>query len=270
MFRDDSKEDSAFRAEVRGWLEANLPRSLRGRTARPHPPEIMPWYFKLRDRGWLAPQWPKQYGGMGATLTQQIILSEELARISAPAIPSQGINHLGPILMKYGDAGAEGDAPSADPQRRRDLGAGLLGAGCGLRSRQPDHQGRVEGRPVHRQRPQDLADLGPLRRLDVHAGAHRSQRGGEAGRNQLHPGRPEDAWHQGAADHQHRRRRRVRRVHAGRRRSAGGKSRRQTARRLGRRQRSARARAAIDVEPAVHRGRDRADQEDRGGDRCRP
>jgi alkylation response protein AidB-like acyl-CoA dehydrogenase len=102
MFRYDTDSDAAFRAEVRSWLEANLPRELRGRTARPHPPEIMPWYRALSKRGWIAPHWPKEHGGMGATLAQQIIISEELARLSAPHLPVQGVNHLGPILIKYG------------------------------------------------------------------------------------------------------------------------------------------------------------------------
>lgn len=102
MFRQDSSEDAAFRREVRDWLEANLPRELRGRTARPHPTELMPWYKALSRRGWIAPHWPKDAGGMGATLSQQIILQEELARLSAPHLPVQGVNHLGPILIKYG------------------------------------------------------------------------------------------------------------------------------------------------------------------------
>jgi alkylation response protein AidB-like acyl-CoA dehydrogenase len=102
MFRQDSAEDAAFRAEVRTWLEANLPHDLRGLTARPHPPVIMPWYRAVSKRGWIAPHWPKEYGGMGATLSQQIILQEELARLSAPHLPVQGVNHLGPILIKYG------------------------------------------------------------------------------------------------------------------------------------------------------------------------
>lgn len=102
MFRKDSAADAAFRAEVRDWLEANLPRSLRGLTARPHPPLIMPWYKALSKRGWIAPHWPKEHGGMGASLAQQIILQEELARLSAPHLPVQGINHLGPILIKHG------------------------------------------------------------------------------------------------------------------------------------------------------------------------
>jgi alkylation response protein AidB-like acyl-CoA dehydrogenase len=102
MFRQDSAAEAAFRQEVRTWLEANLPPSLRGRTARPHPTELMPWYRKLSERGWIAPHWPKQYGGMGASLNEQIVLTEELARVAAPQMPVQGINHIGPILMKFG------------------------------------------------------------------------------------------------------------------------------------------------------------------------
>ena len=102
MFHQDSAADAAFRTEVRDWLRANLPRTLRGHTARLHPPEIMPWYKTLSKRGWIAPHWPTEYGGMGASLSQQIILQEEMARLSAPHLPTQGVNHLGPILMKYG------------------------------------------------------------------------------------------------------------------------------------------------------------------------
>ena len=102
MFREDSADEAAFRAEVRDWLEANLPASLRGRTDRPPPDEIMPWYRALSARGWIAPHWPREHGGMGASLAQQIVLSQELARLSAPQLPVQGINHIGPILMRYG------------------------------------------------------------------------------------------------------------------------------------------------------------------------
>ena len=102
MFRNDSSDEAAFRAEVREWLEANLPASLRGRTDRPPPDEIMPWYRALSARGWIAPHWPREHGGMGASLARQIVLIQELARLSAPQLPVQGINHIGPILMRYG------------------------------------------------------------------------------------------------------------------------------------------------------------------------
>jgi alkylation response protein AidB-like acyl-CoA dehydrogenase len=102
MFRHDTPAEAEFRMEVRTWLEANLPLALRGRTARPPPDEIRPWYHALTRKGWIAPHWPKQYGGMGATLNEQIIMTEELARVGAPHLPVQGLNHIGPILMEFG------------------------------------------------------------------------------------------------------------------------------------------------------------------------
>jgi alkylation response protein AidB-like acyl-CoA dehydrogenase len=102
MFRHDTPAEAAFRTEVRTWLEANLPVALRWRTARPPPAELMPWYQTLSRKGWVAPHWPKQYGGMGATLNEQIIMTEELARVGAPQLPAQGLNHIGPIIMEFG------------------------------------------------------------------------------------------------------------------------------------------------------------------------
>jgi alkylation response protein AidB-like acyl-CoA dehydrogenase len=102
MFRQDSPEEAQFRQEVREWLDANLPQALRGRSARPPPDDLMPWYRKLSAQGWIAPHWPKKYGGMGASLNQQIVLNEELARIGAPYVPTQGLNNIGPILIEFG------------------------------------------------------------------------------------------------------------------------------------------------------------------------
>lgn len=102
MFRRDSPAEAAFRTEVRSWLETHLPPALRGRTNRPPPAELMPWYRLLSRQGWIAPHWPKKYGGMGATLNEQIIMAEELARVGAPQLPAQGLNHIGPILIEFG------------------------------------------------------------------------------------------------------------------------------------------------------------------------
>jgi alkylation response protein AidB-like acyl-CoA dehydrogenase len=102
MFHHDSPEEAAFRTEVRTWLEANLPATLRGRTNRPPPAELMPWYRMLSRKGWIAPHWPKEHGGMGASLNEQIIMTEELARVGAPQLPAQGLNHIGPILIEFG------------------------------------------------------------------------------------------------------------------------------------------------------------------------
>jgi len=51
MFRHDTPAEADFRMDVRTWLEANLPVALRGRTARPPPVELMPWYHMLARKG---------------------------------------------------------------------------------------------------------------------------------------------------------------------------------------------------------------------------
>ena len=138
MFRRDTPAEAQFRKDVRTWLETNLPLALRGRTTRPPPAELMPWYHTLSRKGWIAPHWPKQYGGMSATLNEQLIMTEEMARIGAPHLPVQGLNHIGPR-----DRRTEGQAPAAHHCGHRDLGAGLFRARRGLRPRQPFNPGNA-------------------------------------------------------------------------------------------------------------------------------
>jgi alkylation response protein AidB-like acyl-CoA dehydrogenase len=101
-FRQDTPQDAAFRREVAQWLAANLPARLRNLPVRPPVRDASWWHRKLYERGWIAPNWPKQYGGMEASVTQQIILYEELGAIGAPEISAQAIYHLGPILQAFG------------------------------------------------------------------------------------------------------------------------------------------------------------------------
>ena len=101
-FRVDSDDERAFRNEVRDWLEATLPQDLRGLSTRPPFDRAQWWFEQLAGRGWVAPHWPKSVGGMEATINQQIILREELARVGAPELSAQGLNHVGPILMQFG------------------------------------------------------------------------------------------------------------------------------------------------------------------------
>jgi alkylation response protein AidB-like acyl-CoA dehydrogenase len=101
---DDDPADRAFRAEVRDWLAANLPVALCHRSSRVDPPELKPWHRKLYERGWIAPHWPKDHGGMGATLTQQIILFEEISRVGAPTPYPHGLNFIGPLIIDAGTA----------------------------------------------------------------------------------------------------------------------------------------------------------------------
>lgn len=102
MIRPETAAQSAFRNEVRDWLDGALPDDLRGLTFRPTPERIRSWYRAVSDRGWIAPHWPKAVGGMGADPVEEVILLEEFARAETPDLPGQGLYHVGPILIGRG------------------------------------------------------------------------------------------------------------------------------------------------------------------------
>ncbi|MBK8957731.1 MAG: acyl-CoA dehydrogenase [Proteobacteria bacterium] len=110
-------EDRLFRSTVRHWIEANYPPQLR------HPPgqlrwaEIKDWHAKLVARGWAAPAWPREYGGMALSASKMIIFIEELERWGVARAPDQGIVMIGPILQAHGN----------QEQRERYLARALTG-----------------------------------------------------------------------------------------------------------------------------------------------
>ncbi len=103
-----SPEDEAFRHEFRAWLEANRqfaprPREVFGEEGGSAWDEQVRWAKKLSEGKWLAPNWPKEYGGRGAGIMQTIIYNEELARAGAAApMIGMGTTLLGPTLMHWG------------------------------------------------------------------------------------------------------------------------------------------------------------------------
>lgn len=101
-FRSDGPQEAAFRREAREWLESNLPHAYRFRTLGLEPEEMRIWYRRMCDRGWVAPHWPADFGGMGASLSIQLVLIEELARVGAPYILPMGLNLLAPALFAFG------------------------------------------------------------------------------------------------------------------------------------------------------------------------
>ncbi len=104
----------SFRTEVRTWLEANCPASMRtpmkpdeypggGRRARWKNPESKLWLERMAERGWTVPTWPKEYGGGGLDVAQNQVLQDELRRINArPAHVGMGISMIGPALLEFG------------------------------------------------------------------------------------------------------------------------------------------------------------------------
>jgi alkylation response protein AidB-like acyl-CoA dehydrogenase len=100
-------EELAFQKEVRDWLAANMPpevaeESRRSRTSHVSKERLLQWQKKLASRGWLCPNWPKEYGGPGWNSTQKFIFEMEMARADSPYLSSFSIKMVAPVLMKYG------------------------------------------------------------------------------------------------------------------------------------------------------------------------
>jgi alkylation response protein AidB-like acyl-CoA dehydrogenase len=109
-----SAEDEAFRQEFSGWLKANLPKD--SKSSRSEDDELgmmhetaddwqrrLKWHRKMHEGGWVGLSWPKEYGGRGATITQQLIYGEEMAKVNAPMLVNGlGIMLVGPTLIQWG------------------------------------------------------------------------------------------------------------------------------------------------------------------------
>jgi alkylation response protein AidB-like acyl-CoA dehydrogenase len=99
-------EEKAFRDEFRVWLAANVPRDWSAWRERPLDelfPYLRAWQRKLFEGDWAAVSWPKEYGGRGATLMQQAIFWEEMARVEAPPMANAlGLGLIGPTIIGYG------------------------------------------------------------------------------------------------------------------------------------------------------------------------
>ena len=101
-----SDAEEAFRADARAWLEANVPREPRPESADLGARRAydMAWQRRMYDAGWAGINWPKEYGGRGATLMEQLIWYEEYARVGAPDVTTGfvGLKHAGPTLIACG------------------------------------------------------------------------------------------------------------------------------------------------------------------------
>jgi alkylation response protein AidB-like acyl-CoA dehydrogenase len=94
--------DDEFRLELRSWVEANYPQDKRYLPRRPMPEEIRDWFMALSRKGWLAPIWPREYGGMGLSGAKHLIYVEEMERHGCARLPDHAILMLGPLLIRWG------------------------------------------------------------------------------------------------------------------------------------------------------------------------
>lgn len=103
-----SHAEEQFRQEVRTWLNTNVPDDIRGGHDEDLPPpqrweRQKAWHKKLHEGGWIGIWWPKEYGGRGASVIEQAIFNEELARLGASSgVNMSGVTLLGPTLMHWG------------------------------------------------------------------------------------------------------------------------------------------------------------------------
>jgi alkylation response protein AidB-like acyl-CoA dehydrogenase len=97
-----------FRIELRDWLSENLTDELaaaRRPTGRDDAAFEMlrVWNATMADAGWGAVSWPREYGGRGATVLEQLVFTEETTRARVP-VPLNviGLNNIAPAIMQYG------------------------------------------------------------------------------------------------------------------------------------------------------------------------
>ena len=103
--------DEAFRAVVRAEFEAHYPAELRYPPRRLRWQENKSWFLRMAAKGWIAPGWPREFGGMGLSPGKLLIFLEEQERWGIVRFQDHGILMIGPVLMRFG----------TEAQRRRYL-----------------------------------------------------------------------------------------------------------------------------------------------------
>ena len=102
-----SKEDETFRAEVCSFIEQAYTPAMRAKHARSKHGYIdkeshVQWQKSLAKKGWLAPNWPVEYGGPGFSVSQKYIYDVEMGRAGVPHTVPFGPTMVAPVIMKFG------------------------------------------------------------------------------------------------------------------------------------------------------------------------
>ena len=107
-------EENAFRDEVRTFLRAALPESIRRKMIegwRLAKEDLVGWQRILNAKGWAVPHWPVEWGGTNWSPVRQYIYREELQQAPAPDPLPFGVNMVGPVIIAFG----------SEAQKRRHL-----------------------------------------------------------------------------------------------------------------------------------------------------
>ncbi len=195
-----SEKEQAFRDEVRAFIKANLPPPKERNSAF-----FANWLTKVREKRWVGFSWPKDAGGGEGTLAEQAILREEMALAKAPPLGTSfmGLAWVGPGIIQYGT-----------PAQKQRFIPGILDSSVSWCTgySEPNHGSDLasiqtkairQGRPLRRQRPEDLDDRRAVGRLDDPAGTYRFRTESEARRHHVPARRHEIAGRRSTADRKH-------------------------------------------------------------------
>jgi len=100
-----SAAELAFRDQVREWLRANLPEDLRekvGANAHLSKEDLLRWHRILARQGWIAPSWPREWGGTGWSVVERYLFEEECGYAGAPPLIPFGLTMCASVLLKFG------------------------------------------------------------------------------------------------------------------------------------------------------------------------
>jgi alkylation response protein AidB-like acyl-CoA dehydrogenase len=100
-----SPDETAFRDAVRAWIGANLPNELRDKVLNYRElskDDLLRWHKTLAKKGWIAPHWPKEWGGTNWTVVQRYIFEEECGAAGCPPIVPFGVRMCAPVLLRFG------------------------------------------------------------------------------------------------------------------------------------------------------------------------
>jgi len=121
----DTNEEADFRKEVKSFIEKRFPKGYKpdleseqslepedvygynwAADRRSNDPKrrngAAEWAALLAERGWIAPSWPREYGGAELSVTEEFILQEEMMRAGVPTVNGIGVALLGPTLLEFG------------------------------------------------------------------------------------------------------------------------------------------------------------------------
>jgi len=100
-----SPEHLAFRDEVRAFIQEKMPKDLAAIAevdGHFDMKDVMRWHRVLAEKGWVAPNWPKEFGGPGWDATRRFVFNEEIELSGAPLLSPFGLVMVGPLIIQFG------------------------------------------------------------------------------------------------------------------------------------------------------------------------